>query len=242
MGNEEATRLLIGAPVCRREWIIDAWFTHVFQAVEQLHPQPQIAFLFVGGEKDPTFLQIHNICQEARVTAYVEYIDEPKNDDVRFWGEYRFHRMVELRNTLLKRVREIAPDYFLSLDTDVLLHPSALRNMFETAQTYDVVGGRCYMTPRDDDRLAPSVIMFGPIVNTRPDIEGVVPVDVVMAIKLMKPRAYAVDYKWDFQGEDLGIARNWKEAGVSVAYDGRVVSKHVMKPELLEKFDGRCGF
>jgi hypothetical protein len=235
-------RLLIGAPCLKREWIIEAWFLHVFQAIAALDATPEIAFLFVGGENDPTFAKIGEICKEAQVRAYVEYVDEPRDLDKREWNNTRYQRMVRLRNLLLGKVREFAPDYFLSLDTDILLHPEALKNLLESSVTFDAVGGRCYMTSIPDERLAPSCMMIGRLVNTRPDIEGVASVDVIMAIKLMSPEAYMFDYEFDEQGEDLGISRVWREAGLKIGYDGRVCSKHVMAPGALHVIDGRCGF
>ena len=232
-------RLLIGGPVLRREWIIGSWFYHVFQSVKRLEETPEIAFVFIGGEGDPTFDTVQDICQDGALKAYVDYVDEPREEDIRSWEDPRLHRMVYLRNRLLESVRRLAPDFFLSLDSDVLLHPDCLRNLIESSQGFDVVGGRCYMTRWTD---APSNMVFGKMVPTRHDVDYVVPVDVVMACKLMQPQAYQIDYKYDFRGEDLGIARNWKEAGLKVGYDGRVGNKHILDRENLNKFDERVGW
>ena len=76
----------------------------------------------------------------------------------------------------------------------------------------------------------------------RPDCLGVIPVDVIMAIKLMTPEALQEDYCFDTNGEDIGWSKSATAQGLKLAFDGRVCSKHVMRPGQLEKLDPRCGF
>jgi hypothetical protein len=68
------------------------------------------------------------------------------------------------------------------------------------------------------------------------------PVDVIMAMKLMKPSAYWVDYRDHEQGEDVGWSIACQEQHLRLGWDGRVCSKHVMKPEQLDPIDARCGY
>jgi len=234
-------RLLVGAPCVRREWIITEWFYHILHGVKVLNEfqETEVAFILLGGETDPTFTKIQEILQVVDLNVYVEYIDEPRIEDKRDWAEDRYHRMVALRNRLLGKARGIGPDYFLSVDTDVLLHPNCIKNLVESAQTFDVVGGRCYMSYHND---APSNMIIGKLSNQRIDSRFVIPVDVVMAIKLMSPKAYGFDYQYNYRGEDLGIAEKWREAGLTIGYDGRVGNKHCMSPDDLHKFDERIGW
>jgi hypothetical protein len=163
-----------------------------------------------------------------------------RGGDVRDWRPERYRQMVELRNLLLGAVRDQAPDVFLSLDSDILLHADQLTLMFETLQGYDAVGGRCYMTTAGT--RFPS---WGRLYNgmlQRYDATGTFQVDVIMAIKLMSPAAYHVDYTFDLQGEDVGWSRNAVSAGLRLGWDGRVAAKHVLAPHLLTARDARVGF
>lgn len=76
----------------------------------------------------------------------------------------------------------------------------------------------------------------------RQNASAVFKVDVIMAIKLMKPQAYNVDYAADTRGEDIGWSINCRNEGLKLGWDGRVTNKHVMLPELLEPVDKRVGF
>ncbi len=153
--------------------------------------------------------------------------------------------MVHLRNRLLGAVREIGPDWFLSLDSDVLVHPRLVSNLIETSVGWDAVGGKLYMTSHQSDTNEVSFADFcrsGSNRWFRQNTIGVHRIDVVMACVLMRSRAYNVDYEFHHAGEDIGHALAMKRAGVTVAADGRVTNRHVMSPEALDRPDKRCGW
>jgi cellulose synthase/poly-beta-1,6-N-acetylglucosamine synthase-like glycosyltransferase len=232
-------KLLIGAPVLRREWIIERWLDHVALAMSKV--DLDYSLIFVGGEDDPTFKVISDWCNESGISAVASIVEEPRPVDKRYWDEQRFYRMIEIRNHLLSRVREMSPDYFLSLDSDILIHQDLITNLYESAQNFDAVGGKCYMTRKG--RVAPSYGAFGRAnIMRRPEAEGVFRVDVIMAIKMMTPKAYNVDYSFDVRGEDIGWSKDAVRAGCLLGWDGRVVSKHVMEKEDLDRIDDRCGY
>jgi hypothetical protein len=149
--------------------------------------------------------------------------------------------MVELRNRLLQIVRLLDPPLFLSLDSDILLHPDALRNMIESTDRFDVVGGKAFMTSTGSACPSWGFPTTGGGIH-RSDAYGVFAVDIVMAIKLLTPKAYEVEYEFHGHGEDVGFSRNCRAAGLALGADARVCNKHVMTPEWLERIDERCGF
>src|SRR3546814_10419388 len=51
-----------------------------------------------------------------------------------------------MRNSALKVVRELHPDAYWSLDSDILVAPQALQLALESLSRFDAVGSRCYMT------------------------------------------------------------------------------------------------
>jgi hypothetical protein len=109
------------------------------------------------------------------------------------------------------------------------------------ADPWDAIGSRCYMTTTG--RNWPSWGRLSPRGHLqRYDAEGYFPVDVIMAIKLMRPAAYQIDYQSHAQGEDIGWCLACHRAGLRLAWDGRVASKHVLQPHLLHRLDPRVGY
>jgi hypothetical protein len=195
-------RILIGAPVCRREWIVDRWARAAARSAE--HAGVDYGFVLLGGADDPTFDVVDGELADLHIGRIT--VDEPRTEDVRDWNERRFPRMVELRNLLLDYVRVDAPDLFLSLDSDVILHRDTISHLIETLQSsgWDAVGGFCHLS--EDRRSEGSYANLpAPSVLHRPPLDGMVQrCDVLMAIKLMTPLAYWVGYEMHAKGEDIG--------------------------------------
>lgn len=246
--------ILIGGPVSRREWIIE----HYIRAVEHSVNKQRLnhAFIFLGDvANDPTFGLIHSMCVGTHKCFLLDVGKETPVAYPHAWTHDDYHRMVALRNRLLQEVRRLQPDYFLSLDSDILLAEPTIGQLLETVERYDAVGGKCYMTqPRKDPypegalevvagTHAPS---YGKLLLNgnmrRFNSEAVFDVDILMAIKLMTPKAYNIDYKWDHRGEDLGWSENCRKAGLKLGWDGRTANKHVWEPRYLDLVDQRVGF
>jgi hypothetical protein len=227
--------LIVGCPVSCREWILPTWFAHVERAAELAGLQPTFTFVCHPDDRSWSCLLEH------APTATMVTAPFRRGRDERRWNPERYLQMVDLRNQLLETVRAQQPDLFLSLDSDILLHPDQLKLMVECLDRFDAVGGRCYMT--SSGTRFPSwgrLTRHGNLQRT--DAEGTFPVDVIMACKLMTPPAYAIDYVLDIQGEDIGWSRAATQAGVRLGWDGRVIAKHVLAPHLLTPLDPRVGF
>lgn len=234
--------VLIGCPIQKREWIVSEWFWHAIAACKVADVKP--GFLFVMDiTEEPLFTMVKNLSEINGVDLWVVPVDEVQREDKRDWSHIRFERMVELRNTLLGAVRSLAPPLFLSLDSDMLLHEDAIKVMIDTLNTQeaDAVGGKSYLS--HTGRAHPTYGKMGYQNNMqRPDSEGTFKVDVLMAIKLMTPAAYAVDYGFHAYGEDIGWSLACKELGLQLWWNGSVCSKHVMRRADLDKIDVRAGF
>jgi hypothetical protein len=231
-------RLVIGCPIRKREWIVDVWRKHALVAAER------------AGFADPTFVFVQG-SDEDKIDWHdcvVTTIEEDPREDVRRWGTDRFMHMVKVRNQLLQSVRGLRPDLFLSCDSDILLHEDALTGMVEVlGRSPDVwgVGGKAYMTATG--KAYPS---YGKWMSRR-DVElgfkreessAVFKVDVVMAVVLMGPYAYNVDYTFHHWGEDAGWSAKVGTRGGELWWDGRYANKHVLEPALLNEVDRRVGF
>lgn len=228
----------VGCPVAHRAWVLDAWFDHVEAACEAADVEPR--YVFVGDpERDRSFKVIGRRATECDVIA----VPNGKGDDVRRWDQGRYRQMVELRNLLLGLVRDIGPSFFLSLDSDILLHPDVLNVLLEDMEKddYDAIGGRCFMT--QTGRSCPSWARLSPRgALQRYDSDGYFAAQIIMAIKLMRPTAYHIDYELHIQGEDIGWSLACQRAGLKLGWDGRLASKHVLAPHLLNLLDPRVGF
>lgn len=235
-GLRSEGHLLIGCPVYARDWIIERWLEHIEAAALRAGVQADV--LLLGPQGDLTFASGRRVAR--RLGLRLDVVDsgeEPKSTGVaevgpwRTWSNGRLAHMVRVRNQLLEAVRRIAPQYFLSLDSDVLLHESSISNMLDTVSTssFSAVGGKTYLTPAGDHAPSYAVIDESGLL-VRPSTNAVRQVDVLMAVKLMTPAAYSVDYEFDRRGEDVGWSLACARKGHLLGWDGRVTSEHVMVP------------
>jgi hypothetical protein len=221
--------------VAHRDWALPRWFDHIEEACDRAGVDPE--FVFVCDQNDPSWACVEMLAPNATLIPCLT----TRSGDVRRWNQQRYVQMASLRNELLASVQSSAPDAFLSLDSDILVHPDLVKLLLDDLDRFDAVGGRCYMT--STGLRFPSYGMLGRSGGLRRvDASGVFPVDVIMAIKLMGPAAYQVHYTADAQGEDIGWSKACTGHGLKLGWDGRVISKHVLGPHLLDQHDHRVGF
>lgn len=227
-------KLLVGCPVSNRSWILDDWFKHVIEAARD----HELEFVFVVPEMDIEDIAI--IDNYGGFTRHLIVSDEDTYTN-REWNGTRYEAMANLRNNLLDGVRQVEPDLFLSLDSDILLHPDAINNLIETYENNEciAVGGKAYLDIRS--KFFPSYSKWTGQTYHRPDFDEIMQVDILMAVKLMDPTAYWIDYKMHLNGEDFGWSVEAAKHG-RLLWDGRITNKHVMRPEDKDKIDSRCGF
>lgn len=231
------TPLVVGCPVAHRSWILDAWFDAVEESCENAGISPMYAFVV---DRDDECV---DIIERRAVFRSLELVAPNRGTGQRSWGPKRFQQMVVLRNQLLGLVRTINPVRFLSIDSDILAHKELVGRLVEDLDlgTHDAIGGKCYLA--ETGTRSPSWGRLGPSGQLqRYDANGFFPVQVLMAIKMMSKRAYQVDYAFDVQGEDIGWSKACTAAGLRLAWDGRVTSKHVFAPHLLGRRDDRVGY
>jgi len=194
-----------------------------------------IGFLLLGDPRDPTFVEaIITGPSNTPTTIMTAKENSYKSGDTkRHWEHDRYREMVSIRNLMLDNVREMKPDLFLSLDTDMLLHPNAILEMSDLLDesNFDAIGGKAYMSP--NSTRFPSYGMHGNAGGLlRPDTTDDIEVDVIMAIKLMTPAVYNnIDYHFDTKGEDIGWSDSARKAGFKLGWCGAVVNEHVMKDD-----------
>ncbi|RTK94028.1 hypothetical protein EKI60_04710 [Candidatus Saccharibacteria bacterium] len=227
--------IIIGCPAAGRSWILPAWKKAVDAATIGLN----VSYVFAVPKWDSECLDLVSGWASTHILA----TDEAPRRDIRDWSNTdRYYHMSEIRNTVLKYVRQTKPSLFLSLDSDILLARDALNDMTETlvVNGADAVGGATFL-----DSVDPTVTNVAHLEDSgkfRRVIPGQHQIDIIMAVKLMNERAYNVDYEWHQYGEDFGWSIAAAKAGCKIFCDGRTPSKHVMGPEWLDRIDKRVGY
>lgn len=234
-------RLLVGCPVRDRGWILGEWFDYLEHACGQANIIPEYVFIS-GASYDNTDKVLYKRTRDR--TAELIHISDPGLPPGldRSWGRERLEFMVDVRNQLLGLVRESKPDLFLSLDSDILIHPEAIVNMIETVRDYDAVASRVYLHKNELITNWGNWIHPNQRMRRGQDRGGVFPADILMAVKMMKPAAYNVDYEFHFHGEDLGWSWACREAGLKFGVDARTISKHCLNRKMLDVVDPRVGY
>lgn len=245
-------KVAVGCPIRDRAWIFPWWVQHVRAtfAVAGLRPHWVFAIGIGPNDRDDGTRRLVSDLYKEDDGIWCE-IPEPERTTDRAWSTERFTEMADCRNQLLGLVQAIEPDYFLSVDSDILLHPTALKVLLDSIQQeytpqgiptrYDAMGGKAILS-----MTSRHITTYGQIERQgflqRQDADGTFQVDVLMALKLMSPAAYHICYKGDRNGEDLGWSENCRAAGLKLGWNGSVMSKHVMSRSRLHTIDPRIGW
>lgn len=243
-------RIIVGCPVKHRDWILPSWFGHVEQAFSVAGVTPE--YIFAVDPRDSSTQVIKDECRaRGRLLHFVNIVEDQQGERSHRWDkEDRLQHLTLVRNALLREVRRLEPHAFLSLDSDILITPQTVKNLWTTAwedeRLFDAVGGKCYLGAGVD------AITWGLYSEEqglrRQEASGVFVVDVIMAIKFMSPAAFNVDYVYHHKGEDIGWSMACRRAGLTLGWDGRETCKHVMEQfddrgeSMITKVDPRCGF
>lgn len=237
-------KVVVGCPIKNRAWIFPEWLESVQIAFDLAGEKPHFAFV-VGIEEDGTDDGTLDLVTDvfASESGVMHFEREPAIPDQRVpWTVDRYTRIVDYRNTLLDIVRKMEADLFLSVDSDILLHPTILAILMDdlARRPWSAVAGKVYLGHhRDIVNYADHHVNGG---LKRQDQDGLFEVQILMALKLMTPAAYNIDYGFSHWGEDIAWSDNCRSAGLKLGWDGRVASKHVMYREKLDQIDPRVGW
>jgi hypothetical protein len=151
--------------------------------------------------------------------------------------------MVSLRNGLLKRVRELNPDYYFSLDSDILLeNPNTIELLIAHINSgADAVSPLMFMTPVGD--------MYPSVMSWRNDVPGKAfrkpkyPIgkyfqsDIIMAAKMMSKKVYQnIDYVIHEQGEDVGWSYQCRLHDFKLFSASYIYAPHIMSIGMYHQF------
>lgn len=239
-------KLLIGCPIYKRDWIFDHWMAYI---IRQSINVKDIGIIFEASEKDTETLSKIEF-YKSRV-PFAHYAIKTREDLPHFehkengrqWTLSKYANMVSLRNSLLDSARELDPDFYFSLDSDILIqNPNTLELLIgHIKDGADAVNPLMFMTPVGTK--FPSVMTWrddNPEKATRKNeypIGTFFEADVIMAAKMMSKNVYKnIDYKIHLQGEDLGWSHNAKEKGYRLFCASYIYAPHIMSPLMYEDF------
>lgn len=239
-------KLLIGCPIYKRDWIFDHWMACI---IRQSINIKDIGIIFEASSNDAATLQKIELYKSQVPFAYFSVKireDLPHfehKDNGRQWTLSKYANMVSLRNSLLESARELNPDFYFSLDSDILIqNPNTLELLMgHIKDGADAVNPLMFMTPVGTQ--FPSVMTWrgdNPEKATRKSdypIGSFFEADVIMAAKMMSKSVYKnVDYDIHLQGEDLGWSLNAKNNGYKLFCASYIYAPHIMSPLMYEDF------
>lgn len=198
-------------------------------------------FVFVGSDSVDV-QNLIDVCRRVGVDATI--IAHPgKASRERNWGDRgRIEYLADLRNKLLEEVRALNPEWFLSLDSDILV-PSweEFSPLFESG--FDVVSPLAYLSPSGNHITNAFTGGKGKVYRRIPDYVSLVPATVVCAVKLMNRKAVELaEYGFHHLGEDFYFSEHARSVGVTLGFDPSVRCKHVMSESALKEKDIRVGW
>lgn len=240
-------KLVIGCPIYKRSWIFPFWASCIER---QSVPLSDIGFVFETSPNDEQTLSLlikwKNLHPEIPLFEIKERPDIPHFEhekNSRQWTMSKYHNMVNLRNSLLGTVREIEPEYYFSLDSDILIKNSVTLELLinHIRSGADAVNTLMFMTPFDTK--FPSVMTWKNDLENRAYREDNYPLgqffkaDVIMAAKMMSKEVYKnVNYEFHIQGEDLGWSTDAKRKNYSLFCASYIYTPHIMHQEMLQSF------
>lgn len=234
-------RLIIGAPVHQRGWILDRWFEHLSKQWEFPPEDVEVVFMASPGS-DGTYRVIESAPKKWGFRTVLLEDLTGGDSEKRVWNESRYAKMASMRNQLLEYVRGQEPELYLSCDTDMLLPEHGVLKMAQELGRIeaDGIAPLTYMTPTSTQ--FPNAMKLGGTVRELVQPDTFV-VDACFGVVLMTPALYRqADYAVHRYGEDLGWAYNVRQAGLKLALTPHVLVKHVMNPNMLDVVDERVGF
>jgi hypothetical protein len=232
-------KLLIGCPIYKRDWILNHWIRCI---ITQSTPITDIGFIFEcssNDEKTTGILEAWKKYDKNIPFFHIDYRDDiphfEHRENGRQWTISRYENMVNLRNSLLQKARQIQPDYYFSLDSDILLeNPNTIELLIAHVKDgAHAVSPLMFMTP--NNTMYPSVMTWR---EEMPDkarrlekypIGTYFQADVIMAAKMMSKEVYNnVDYSIHSQGEDVGWSLNCREKKYKLFSASYIYAPHIM--------------
>lgn len=236
-------KLIIGCPIYKRDWILPSWINCI---INQSINMSDVGLIFETSPND--FATVNSLITWKKLDKRFQIFEINERNDIphfehenngRQWTMSKYHNMVSLRNSLLSSVRKYNPDFYLSLDSDVLLsNPNTIELLIAHIKDgADAVSPLMFMTPNDS--RFPSVMSWTNHDQNLGYRKEQYPLgeyfesDIIMAAKMMSKDVYSnVDYEFHKQGEDLGWCKNARDKGYKLYSASYIYAPHIMSKDI----------
>lgn len=240
-------KILIGCPIYKRTWILPHWIRCL---LNQSVAIDDIGFIFEVSPDDQETISALTAWKnfDKRIPHFsfkvrndINHFEHQNNG--RQWSISKYVNMVSLRNSLLDTARELNPDYYFSLDSDILLtNPNTLELLVAHVKSgADAVNPLMFMTPFGS--MYPSVMSWRQDVPEKAFRQESYPLtqyfksDVIMAAKMMSKDVYQnIDYSVHEQGEDVGWSLNCKRKGFNLYCASYIYAPHIMSEVMYQSY------
>lgn len=227
-----------------RAWILPRWRQHLAEWEEH---GVELRFGFVVHQTD--YETVETVMQFAP-SDHLDVLAHGGRGDHRGWQHaHRIKLLAEYRNDLRWLVRHYwerwEVDYFLSLDSDILVSPwEESQLLFNSLQGKDGVSPLAYLGERESNAFTRPLGPEKPARRIKP-LDALQQADILCAAILMN-RQLATDPRVEYGFHPLGEDFFWSAAAKAnrydLALDSRVKWKHVMRREMLDQVDRRIGW
>jgi len=238
-------KIIIACPIYKRDWILSHWVRCILKQSINIS---NIGFIFEVSPEDKTTVAAlrawKQIDKNIPLFDIIERSDIPHfehQNNGRQWTLSKYHNMINMRNSILLKVREYQPDYYFSLDSDILIeNPNTIELLIaHINEGADAVSPLMYMTPVGTN--------FPSVMSWKEDWKGSrdqsYPIgtyfksDIIMAAKMMSKKTYMnVDYEFHQQGEDLGWSKNASKNNLNLYCASYIYAPHIMSPVHLSEY------
>ncbi len=241
-------KVLIGAPVQQRGWILPLYLRHLTEM--QIPDGVEVSYCFLlNNSTDSSRVILERFAERVPNRVSILEMNRPELGADRRETPVRrqtYHWLAELRNRLFDEAAEVGADYLLSVDCDNLLPPFALMQLLSdrrraVAALVDNMPFDFYPEPYryfnamniDPTATTPTGNPVWWHVKEIP-VNTVFEVDMSGAVGLIAREVFTTcRYAYDEFGEDCGLSRQMLARGWRWAIDSRVRSQHIMRPERL---------
>lgn len=229
-------KVMIGCPVRNRAWILSRYLEHLKRLK---FPMRKIEYCFVINDcVDETPDILETFADEQSSPVKLIRIDFGHNQGHER-GEYSFFRLAKLRNLLLKGFLDSDCDYLFSVDSDILIPPSALRCLLDddcdivsalVCNGHELRNKKIFNILNRENGKWMHLLEF--------PRDQIFQVDCTGAAYLIKRRVierYEVRYSASLGAEDIGFCQSACSKGIKIFCDGRIECTHVMKEDDIKK-------
>jgi len=228
--------ITIGCPISNREYLIDRYLEAIYNLD---YPKDKIKLYFLINNcqdgTDSTLRRFKSIHDKEYLEIKLEKYKLPAFKDKRL-DTYRnetYRRLTLLRNHILEN---LDTDYFLSVDSDIILVPNTLKKLLKSKK--DIIA--CLIN--NDSILQPyreyPHIRTNVLINNRYNsishfyefpLNSIVECDYTGAVYLISKNAYT-KCRYDFHefGEDIPFCLSAKENGFKLYVDTSLFQDHIM--------------